>query len=150
MSALSRLSPRERLLIGAILPLALAFAGYRLVWHPVQIGRVAAKAEIAAYTLIADRAATAATPGATVAPVAERDPLATRVTRSADLAGLELRRLEPDGDRLRVSIDAAAFSRILGWLAELQDTEAVTVAAIELDRRVEPGVVSAQITLETM
>ncbi len=149
MTVLDRLSARERVLLGAILPLALIVAGYRLAWSPIEVARAARSDEIARYRMVAMAADHRDTAAPAAAPV-DRGPLATRITRSADAAGLSLRRLEPDGTMLRVSIDEAAFADVMGWLAALETEEGVRVAAIQMDRRLAPGAVSAQITLEEM
>ncbi|MFT6531923.1 MAG: general secretion pathway protein M [Limimaricola cinnabarinus] len=152
MSALSRLNPRERLLVLGVLPVVAVLALIWYVWLPLQDHRRALTERIADYRLVeASARAAAARPG-TQRPELSQDraPLAARVTRSAEAAGLLLRRLEPDGGLLRVTIDEAAFDTVLLWISDLETDEAVGIAAIEAERRIEPGVVSLRLTLEEM
>ncbi|WP_341212341.1 type II secretion system protein GspM [uncultured Limimaricola sp.] len=152
MSALSRLNPRERMLLFVVLPVALILALIWFVWLPLNEHRRSLGAEIANYRLVEASARAAAARPATQRPELSQDraPLAARVTRSAEAAGLLLRRLEPDGGLLRVTIDEAAFDAVILWISDLETDEAVGVVAIEAERRTEPGVVSLRLTLEEM
>lgn len=152
MNALARLSPRERLLVLVVMPLVLGLALIWLIWLPLREHRRSLSAEIANYRLVEAHARAAAARPAAQRPEESQDraPLAARVTRSAEAAGLLLRRLEPDGGLLRVTIDEAAFDTVILWISDLESDEAVGVAAIEAERRTEPGIVSLRLTLEEM
>ncbi len=148
MSWFSGLTGRERLMILVVLPLALLLGGYRFGWLPLQQLRADRDAEIANYRLIA-AAAAGANPGDALAALPiDAAPIATRVTASANAAGIALRRLEPEGERVRVTLDDTDFAALTLWISDLETDQAITVAAIELDRRIVPGSVSAQLTLE--
>ncbi len=148
MTAFSKLSSRERLLILAVLPLALLLIGYQFVWQPMQDAQTRARADIAAFRLVQDTAALALRVDVP-APVANDDmPLATRITSSAAEMGLSLRRIEPEGQGSRVTLEDTAFSSVLVWLADLEELHNVTVRAIQIDRRPEPGIVTARLLLE--
>ncbi len=150
MKSFAALSSREKILILAVLPLVALFAGYRFVWLPVQAARVGARADIAAYRVVIDTAALAQR-GDAPAPRAINDtPIATRITRSAEAAGLPVRRIEPDGQGSRVTLDDTPFATVLTWLSDLEQVDGVTVSAIEIDRRPEPGIVSARLLLEVL
>jgi general secretion pathway protein M len=145
MSALASLSARERVLLLVVLPIVILVAGWRLAWVPISDARAAREAEIAGYRMVAEAASRAgATPLA--APTATT-PLATRVTASAEAAGLALSRLEPEGESLRVAVAEAGFAQLVLWLADLEG-EDVLVSAVEMDRRTAPGAVSARVLLE--
>ena len=146
MTALDRLTGRERALIAIALPLILIALAWRFAWMPLDAARQAAQAEIAAYRGIIAAAATADAPA--IAPPADPRPLATCVTATAEAAGLVLRRLEPEGDRLRLTVDAAPFAVLMDWIAALEERDGARVVAVEIDRRIEPGTVSARILLE--
>ncbi len=152
MSALSRLNPRERMLVFVVLPVALFLALIWFVWLPLNELRRSLGAEIANYRLVEASARAAAGRPGTQRPELSQDraPLAARVTRSAEAAGLLLRRLEPDGGLLRVTIDEVAFDAVILWISDLETDEAVGIIAIEAERRTEPGVVSLRLTLEEM
>ena len=141
-------SPRERALVGVAAALALGFVGWEGVWRPLAALRADAASDIARLdaSIAQVRAA-----GAAPAPALAADPglpPSTVVTRSAATLGLTIRRLEPDGARLRVSLDEAAVDAVLAWLALLEREYGLRVAAIEMDRRPAPGLVATRITLE--
>ena len=75
-------------------------------------------------------------------------PLATRITASAELAGVLVRRLEPEGAVVRVSLDDAPYDAVINWVAAMETDAAIALVAIELDRRTAPGIVAARLTLE--
>jgi general secretion pathway protein M len=143
-----RLSGRERALILVGLPLVLIFAGYRLGWQPLEDLRAARGAEIAGYRFIAEAVAEVGPRPAALEDDEEEPPFAARVTQSAEAAGLALSRLEPEDERLRVTVEDAPFASVVLWIADLEGERNVTLAAIELDRRIAPGTVSARLLLE--
>ncbi len=149
MNMFENLSGRERFLVLVALPLLAAAGLYNFVWVPVSEGRVRAEQEIAGYRMIVETAArtegmTTGVPVVTVPSGA----VAPRVTRSAEVHGLTLSRLEPDADLLRVSVETAQFGDVIDWIAEMEISEGVRLAGIEMDRRPEPGTVAARLTLE--
>ena len=144
----ARLSLRERVMVAAALPLALLLILYQFAWVPLRDARAARLDEITAYRLVTAAAARRAADPTPVAAQAPADPIATRVTQSAEAAGLQLRRLEPEGTGLRVTLDDVAFADLMLWLADMQARSAVRVAALEVDRRPTPGVVSTRLLLE--
>ncbi|MEL6883890.1 MAG: type II secretion system protein GspM [Pseudomonadota bacterium] len=75
-------------------------------------------------------------------------PLRQRVTASARAASVDIRRLDPKGTALSISLDAVAFTALLGWLETLTTTSGVQVLSAEIGRRPEPGIVSARIVME--
>ena len=148
MQMLQTLTQRERTLVSLALAGVILAAVFQFVWLPVQAKRAALSAEIAGYAQIIDRIA-ALGPETPVLQTAAgpATPLSTRVTQSAEVAGLVLRRLEPEGDMLRVTLDDVAFANVILWLSDLEATHAVIVAGIEVDRRPAPGIVSARLLL---
>lgn len=149
MSLLHNLSPRERLLLTLLGPVIILAATFQFLWLPIQSQRAAYLAEIAGYAQVTDQIARLASDGSpVVADPRPTSPLSTRVTQSAADAGLTLRRLEPEGHMLRVTLDDVAFANVMLWLSDLEVTQSVTVAAVEVDRRPEPGIVSARLLLK--
>ena len=147
MTGFDRLSRRETYLVALVIPLALLVALYRLVWMPLQLAEAQARADIAAYRLVQDTAALAAR--AEIAPTAPVNdtPLATRITSSASAAQLTLRRIEPESDGIRVTLDDTPFATLLLWLSDLEEQHDVILEALEVDRRPAPGVISARLLL---
>ncbi len=147
---MARLSLRERWLIALGLPLLLIAAGWIYLWQPLQADRAAISMRIAeARTLQAalDRYPEGSSAGP-AAVAGARPPVSSRVTRSAEAAGIVLSRLEPLGTGLTVLVDAAAFDDIIGWIAQMESAEGLRLGGIELARRADPGVVSARLELE--
>lgn len=150
MSVLARLTQRERVLVLGLLPVAIGFAAYQFAWVPLAQSRMALTAEIISYRTVQAAAQTArSAPVQRVDRARPSDPLPTRIARSAEAAGVALRRLEPEGALVRVTLDDAAFETVIGWIAEMERDHAIILRALELDRRTAPGVVSARMTLET-
>ncbi|HYW93905.1 MAG TPA: type II secretion system protein M [Gammaproteobacteria bacterium] len=62
--------------------------------------------------------------------------------------GGALTRVQPQGDkRLRVWFKQAAFNDLLEWLQKMQ-AQGISVAEVSINRRNQPGLVDARITLE--
>lgn len=150
MQMLQNLSARERFLILVLGPILLVALTFQFIWLPLQAKRIASAAEIAGYGQVIDRVATWGSDTGIVLPTstALTTPLSTRVTQSAETAGLILRRLEPEGDMLRVTVDDVAFANVILWLSDLEVSQSVIVSAIEIDRRTAPGTVSARLLLK--
>ncbi|SLN13006.1 Type II secretion system protein M [Roseivivax jejudonensis] len=150
MSALASLSPRERmlLLVGAVLILALVL--WRFAWQPIQAERAALNDDIARYLALRRVAELAdVAPGGTAQGAAEpAAPLSQRATRSAESAGVRITRIDPQGARLTLVVQDAAFRDILAWTVALEREEYARVTALEVDRQTAPGTVSARLTLE--
>ena len=150
MRALEKLTSREKLLVLGALPLIALFALYQFGWVPLSQAREAARAEIASYRILAEAAAQQGEmPIAARAPdTAARAPLANRITQSAASAGVLVRRLEPEGALVRVTLDNAPFDTVIAWIAAMESRDGIAWRAAELDRRTAPGIVAARLTLE--
>ena len=86
----------------------------------------------------------------TTGPATDLPPLRQRVTQSAAAAALEIRRLDPQGNALSVSLGDVGFSALAGWLDILTTAQAVQITGAEIARRPEPGIVSARLVLESL
>ena len=147
MNAFHRLSRREKVLVLVALPLVALFAGYRFVWVPLNEARLMARAEIREYQTLIEAAENLGNRPAERESVAVVTvPLATRITESAELAGVLVRRLEPEGAVVRVSLDDAPYETVVNWVAKMESDAAIALVAIELDRRTAPGIVAARRT----
>ncbi|MEO0378845.1 MAG: type II secretion system protein M [Pseudomonadota bacterium] len=82
------------------------------------------------------------------APAADQPPLRTRVTETAQRAGLEIRRIDPQGAALSVSLDQVPFPALIGWLNHLTQASGINIISAEIGRLSEPGHVSARFLLE--
>jgi general secretion pathway protein M len=71
--------------------------------------------------------------------------LVDRVGREAGLASA-LRGTQPNGNGVRVQLEAAPFDTLVTWLATLDERYGLSIETITLDRAARPGVVNASIT----
>ena len=75
-------------------------------------------------------------------------PLANVITDSVAAFQLTIRRLEPEGPRVRVVLEDAPFDAVILWLDAVQRDQGLRVSEIEITRRPAPGVVNAVLALE--
>lgn len=149
MKGLRHLSTREkRLLIGgAVFVTALAMWFYG--WQPVVSQRDAQQDRIARYLALIDIAQATPDAAPTVAMQCEAEAaLAPRVTQSADMAGIPLARLDPEGARLRITVSDTRYVDAIAWISRLETQDCVRAATVEMARLTEPGRVSLRMTLE--
>lgn len=148
MAAFLRLSTRERWLIGLVLPLVLVLAGWAYLWQPTQVEIAQLRGQIAETRGV--QAALDLYPEGQVVqqPLTQRGPVANRVTRSAEAAGVTIARLEPLGNGLTALVDAAPFDDVLAWIVDMESAEGLRVTGVDLSRRAEPGAVSVRLDLE--
>ncbi|WP_407492956.1 type II secretion system protein GspM [Pseudooceanicola sp. MF1-13] len=149
MSALSSLNARERvMMIGGGLFL-IALLGWQFAWRLILVEQAELKQDMARYLMLAQVADEVGSVSQTTGSVPSI-PLAQRVTRSADAAGVTLARLDPDGTRLRVTVERAPFADLILWVEALQAREGARPVALQIERLTEPGIVTARLTLEAM
>ncbi len=139
-------STRERWLLGAFAAVALIAGLDRLVWHPLAAMRAAAVDEIARDDRIAAQLRVAGPDVARIA-AARTGSLSTLVTQRAASAGLTVARIEPLGANVAVTFDGVAFDPLVDWLGGLDRDAGVEAIELKVERRPDPGVVSAQVTL---
>lgn len=143
----NRRPARERLLL---LALALAVAAYVLtigVIRPLLV--LHAKATASIIRSEAAMAQLASAPVlAEIRPVPGVDePVAAIITSTADMFNLTIRRIETKGDVAQLAIEDAAFADVIRWLEVLERDYRLRLQALEMNRRPEPGFVSASITV---
>jgi len=140
-----RRSPRERLLLGVAASVAVAYLLFVGAARPLFAARAEALATIARHDALLARVVAA--PEGNVAPVPTSEPVAAVVTATAPGYDLTIRRIEAEGDGARVEIEDAGFPELILWIEELERDHALRVVGIEIDRRAEPGLVGARLTL---
>lgn len=140
-------SERERLLLGALATTAGAWLAITAILQPLLGAHAAAEASIArADAALARLAALPAID--TAATSGDAQPATAVITATAPDYGMTIRRLEPDGDGARVTLADAGYPEILRWVQALESEHDLHVASIQVDRRPDPGVVSATMTLQ--
>lgn len=140
-------TPRERRLIAAAAALLAVWAVVMLVWQPLRSGRAALEADLLhADQMLARVQRLPTTAGA--APVNDDRPLSVIATTSAADMGLQVRRLQPQGDAVQVQVEDASFDFVLLWIAALERDHGLRLSDLTLIRRPAPGSVAATLTLE--
>lgn len=72
----------------------------------------------------------------------------TQVTRTARAVGVNPTRMQPEGeDAVSVWFDAAPFTQIMQLIERLEKEQGIVVRQVSMDRRDQPGTVSARIVL---
>lgn len=144
---LNQRSARERLLLYVLAILGVIYLVYSLVLTPVAAARQSALADIESYEIIMARLDAAG-------PVAEsRGPVSTlppsqAIAASAAEAGLDIRRLEPQGAETSVMLDQVSFDRMVVWINMLEQQHGLVLVGADITRRPEPGTVNASLSLE--
>jgi general secretion pathway protein M len=141
-------TPRERLLIGGAASLVILWVVFALVWQPLWAHRAALDAAIVHTDQMLARVLRLPPPS-DMPPVSTDDrPLAVIATATAQDMGLQVRRLQPQGDAVQVGIEDAPFDFVLLWIAALERDHALRLTDLTLSRRPSPGTVAATLTLE--
>lgn len=138
---------RERLLLLVLLAVAGVWLISAAVWQPLQSARLRLGDQIARQ----DRALSVLqSQPISAEPLTEPDdrPLANVITDSVAAFQLTIRRLEPEGPRVRVVLEDAAFDAVILWLDAVQRDKGLRVSMIEMSRRPAPGVVNVELALE--
>jgi len=140
-------APRERLLLWVMGMALVVWIVVAAVLQPLQAAQARAQDRVMRY----DRALAVvqSLPIATGAVTAPDDrPLNRVITETAAAFQLTIRRLEPEGPRIRVVLDEAPFDAVILWLDAVQHDHALRVAEAEMIRRPALGVVTATLVLE--
>lgn len=151
------LQARERrtLLFGGIALLVMAFVF--LIWLPGHRGAEDLRQQLAeeratlAWMQDASRQVRALSGGAQGAPAAtDGRSLFSLVETTARDAGLSGKlRVESSGDRqVRISVDAAPFDNLVGWLATLRQQHGIEAGVAGFRDAGQAGLVDAQLVLE--
>jgi len=61
--------------------------------------------------------------------------------------GKALKQLSPNGGKVRVRLEAAAFDAMLQWLGELGEKRGIGVDSLNMERLADPGLVNATVVL---
>ena len=141
------ITQRERVLLGSAASVLAGVAVWTLVLAPALTTRTDSFAQLRKIDVIwaiLDRL-----PEQLNAPQPDRHvPLRQRVTASAQAAAVEIRRLDPQGTALSVSLDEVPFAALIGWLETLTTQAGIQVRSAEIGRWPEPGLVTARIVME--
>jgi general secretion pathway protein M len=151
----SGLSPADRRAL-TLLSCFISIVGlWLLVWQPVEHMRVRseeafieARSDLAWMQAHAAEARISGASGSSRALVQHNINLFSATGETASAAGISMARVEPSGDAaLRVNIDSASFSRLLGWLEQMEKQDGIRVSQLSIEKLADPGTVSATLLL---
>ena len=139
--------PRERWLLSVLMVVLGIWLIFAAVWQPLQSARLRLGDQISrqdrALSVLQSQPAAVETE-----TVSDDRPLANVITDSVAAFQLTIRRLEPEGPRVRVVLEDAPFDAVILWLDAVQRDRGLRVSEIEITRRPAPGVVNAVLALE--
>lgn len=148
------LQPRERLsLLGGGLLIA-ALLAWQFVWLPLQSQLQQARTQVQAQQQLVvwmrQAVAQLKTTDSTASPPSDNSnrSLLSLVDQSARGAGLSqaLKKIQPEGDEVRVWLDQLDFDKAMQWLGELQ-RQGVKVSNLNAERAQAPGQVQMRLSL---
>jgi general secretion pathway protein M len=142
---MGRFSNREVWLIWGLGFVLMMTAIYQFAFLPALEQRKASLMQLA--KLDALSAALDQLPSASNTLPEDGRPLAQKVVETASAQGLSIRRLAPEGQRLSISLNDAAFEDVVLWISALPGLGA-RVSAVEMARLPQPGQVTTRLTLE--
>jgi len=142
--------PGERPVIAGLAALLVLLLLWLLIWKPTSdwrdlaVNRYQNAQDLMDYMQANETAARARKSSSTGA----QRSLLPVITRTANVQGLRLNRIQPEADgAVSVVVQAQAFNTVLSWLNALQENNNVTVQRISVDAEGQPGIVNAQIRL---
>lgn len=151
------LAPRERAFVVAAGVALAAAALYLFVWEPLFTAetqlreRVEREAVLAAWVSdLGSEAARLRQRAGETSIKGRDDSLLSIVDATARAAGLgeAIQRIQPEGDdQASVTLEAAAFNKLLFWLRTLERDYGVAVAALTVSRAEQTGAIQARMTL---
>ena len=115
-------SPRERVLLVGMLAVAAGYLLFAGVARPLLAARADALASITRSDMALARLA--ALPEGAVPAAASDLPVTALVTETATEFGMAIRRIEPEADGARLTIDDADFGDVLRWIEALENRTA--------------------------
>lgn len=140
----SGLAKRERVLVASLASLLTALVLIFGIIKPIQSARAQAIADIRTYETLNARILAAGT----LAPAAPRraGPALTVAGTSAASFGLQVTPEAIPGG-VRVTIANGSYDSLMAWLADLSVSSDLRVRRVSIQRRPEPGRVSARVDL---
>ncbi len=143
---------RERLTLGALAVATLAVLLWAGVWKPLaewqtsQASRHAHAEDLLDWLRANEARAKAAVKQGADQPSRSILPL---VTRAAEARGLKVGRLQPESDGIvSVTLQGQPFNAVIGWVADLHDSEGITAIRASIDAQETAGLVNAQFRLQ--
>jgi general secretion pathway protein M len=147
----SALQPNERTMVTALVGFVVLVVLYTGVWSPLNEWSNRADAQYQRQLAVLDwmrlHENEAKAAGQRSDATREAGSLPTVVANSAARAGLQLLRYQPEAGGISVVLQNQSFDAVIAWIADLEQTDHVSVKQISVDAQTEPGMVNARITL---
>ncbi len=138
-------SNRDQGILAAAMVLLLAVTWYQFAWSPLDGARRAARGEV--QRLGEASQMLARLPSNAAGAAREPGSLQALITGRAAAEGLVASAVETPGSNLVVSFDTVPFDPLARWLDSVGGMAGVRIEAARIERRPEPGTVSADIEL---
>jgi general secretion pathway protein M len=74
--------------------------------------------------------------------VAASGSLSQIINASSRRAQINISKMQPKDDTLRLTIESVEFNKLMPWLESLVEQSGLTISAIDINRGAEPGMVS--------
>jgi general secretion pathway protein M len=139
----SGLSRRERIMVGGLAALLAALVLVYGVVKPLQSARASALQDIRTYETLTARIRAAGTLSSSQPQRRQGSP-ADVITGSAPSFGFTPSVAALDGGA-RATIADASYDSLMAWLADLSATSSLRIRRVDIQRRAEPGRVSATV-----
>jgi general secretion pathway protein M len=124
------LSPRERFLVKSLTLFLLGVLAFQALWQPARQRVVSAERNYQQQQALAQRVQSAQPQRALQVT---SQPLASRITDSADAVGLTLQQIEVDSEQVRLTLSGEAEA-LLRWLGDLE-RDAGSFQMLTLEKR---------------
>ena len=144
----ARRTARERWLLSGLGGVAAAYVAVAVVAQPLLAARAEALRAIAQHDRALAQLAALPAEAAPASATGAAAPVAAVLTETASEFDVAIRRIEPEGAGARLVLDDAQFASVLLWIEALEGEHRLRLTALEMSRRPEPGVVSAQMSVE--
>ncbi|MBY5994003.1 type II secretion system protein GspM [Ferrimonas balearica] len=139
---------QEQRLLTLLAPVLVIGLFYWAVWSPIANGldqaERAVQAERVALGQIKDNANRYVSLQRDSGPRPGGGNLSQVASRTAATKGLTIARMQPQGDKLQLWLDDTRFETLMGWLAELQQQQGVTVEALDITAANDPGLIQVR------
>jgi general secretion pathway protein M len=147
------LSPRDRGVVHGLMVVGALLLVYGAVWKPVADWRDRADARyrqaVLVHEWVAANQARLQAAGPSTGERRSGTLLVSLVANSAAGAGIQIARVQPEGqgEGVSVVIQDQDFNQVLHWLDQLTRREQLTVRQLSIDGQANPGRISARISM---
>ncbi|NRA83154.1 MAG: type II secretion system protein M [Gammaproteobacteria bacterium] len=148
---LDSLQPRERNLVLGLAGIVLVALVYFVLYQPLQTRLERAQTSLNREVKLSQWVETNATKVAILRTnqgvTSSGGSLDQLVNRSAREFGLVINRLQPQNNKLNVTLDKVKFSSVLQWLEKLQHQNGINIDSVDFRAESTPGLVRVRVLL---